>query len=216
MSNEQRFASVWNAIEDTPQQAASIRARSTLMMELESIIKQRGMTRADAAALFGVTQPRISDLMRGKINLFSLDCLIDMATVAGLEPHVAIKITKNPRTARKASALHGQHSDMANLVGVATGPDHDFYIVIECSQKLHQALDGELIESVVFQRRNFGLRYAEKQGDFALFQLASREQFIDRQCQSSLDLPLGGIFITQVGEDVGGAAGNCVHEVRLL
>ena len=97
MSKEQRFASIWDAIEDTPQQAASMRARSTLMMELENIIKQRGMTQADAATMFGVTQPRISDLMRGKINLFSLDCLIDMAAVAGLEPHVTIKKPKAPR-----------------------------------------------------------------------------------------------------------------------
>ena len=102
MSKEQRFASVWDAIEDTPQQAASMRARSTLMMELENIIKQRGMTQADAAALFGVTQPRVSDLMRGKINLFSLGCLIDMATVAGLEPHVTIKKSEPPRKRRKS------------------------------------------------------------------------------------------------------------------
>lgn len=101
MSKEQRFASVWDAIEDTPQQAASMRARSTLMMELENIVKQRGMTQADAATMFGVTQPRISDLMRGKINLFSLDCLIDMATVAGLQPHVTIKKPKAPRKRRK-------------------------------------------------------------------------------------------------------------------
>lgn len=100
MSKEQRFASVWDAIEDTPQQAASMRARSALMMELESIIKQRGMTQAEAAALFGVTQPRVSDLMRGKISLFSLDCLIDMATVAGLEPHVTIKKPKATRKRR--------------------------------------------------------------------------------------------------------------------
>lgn len=100
MSKEQRFTSVWDAIEDTPQQAASMRARSALMMELENIIKRSGMTQAEAAALFGVTQPRVSDLMRGKINLFSLDCLIDMATVAGLEPHVTIKKPKTPRKRR--------------------------------------------------------------------------------------------------------------------
>ncbi|MBK8120263.1 MAG: XRE family transcriptional regulator [Sulfuritalea sp.] len=107
MSKEQRFASVWDAIEDTPQQAASMRARSALMMELESIIRQGGMTQAEAAALFGVTQPRVSDLMRGKINLFSLDCLIDMATVAGLEPHVTIKkpkATRKRRTEEPAAA----------------------------------------------------------------------------------------------------------------
>ncbi|MFM9971451.1 MAG: helix-turn-helix domain-containing protein [Burkholderiales bacterium] len=100
MKKVQRFASVWDAIENTPQQAASMRARSALMMELEDIIKRRGMTQAAAASLFGVTQPRVSDLMRGKINLFSLDCLIDMATVAGLEPHVTIKKPKVPRKRR--------------------------------------------------------------------------------------------------------------------
>jgi predicted XRE-type DNA-binding protein len=98
MKKQTRFASVWDAIEDTPQKAASMRARSALMMELEDIIKQRGMTQEQAAALFGVTQPRISDLMRGKINLFSLDCLMDMATVAGLEPRVTIK---KPKASRK-------------------------------------------------------------------------------------------------------------------
>lgn len=98
MSMERRFASVWDAIEDTPQQAASMRARSALMMELENIIRQRSMTQAKAAALFGVTQPRVSDLVRGKINLFSLDCLMDMATAAGLEPRVTIK---KPKVSRK-------------------------------------------------------------------------------------------------------------------
>lgn len=96
MNTEARFSSVWDAIEDTPQQAASMRARSELMMALESIIKQRDMTQVQAAALFGVTQPRVSDLMRGKINLFSLDCLMDMATAAGLDPHVTIKKPKMP------------------------------------------------------------------------------------------------------------------------
>ena len=94
MKKEARFASVWDAIEDTPQQAASMRARSSLMMELENIIKRRDMSQVQAATLFGVTQPRVSDLMRGKINLFSLDCLMDMATAAGLDPRVTIKKPK--------------------------------------------------------------------------------------------------------------------------
>ena len=98
---KQKFASVWDAIEDTPQQAASMRARSALMMELEGLIKRRGMTQSEAAALFGVTQPRVSDLMRGKINLFSLDTLMDMATAAGMEPHVTVK---RPKAARKTAA----------------------------------------------------------------------------------------------------------------
>ncbi len=88
---KQKFQSVWDAIEDTPQQAASMRARSELVIELTELIKKRGMTQAEAAKLFAVTQPRVSDLMRGKIDLFSLDALIDMAAVAGLAPHIRIK-----------------------------------------------------------------------------------------------------------------------------
>jgi len=90
--SKQKFQSVWDAIEDTPQLAASMRARSELVIELTELIKRRGMTQAEAAKLFAVTQPRISDLTRGKIDLFSLDALIDMAAVAGLAPQ--IKITK--------------------------------------------------------------------------------------------------------------------------
>ena len=94
MTATQRFSSVWDAIEDTPQQAASMRARSGLMMNLTNIIGDRGMTQSDAAALFGVTQPRISDLMRGKINLFSLDTLMDMAATAGMRPTVTVSKPK--------------------------------------------------------------------------------------------------------------------------
>lgn len=94
MTDKQRFASVWDAIEDTPQNAASMRARSGLMMSLTEVIRQQAMTQAQAAVLFGVTQPRISDLMRGRVNLFSLDTLIDMAATAGLKPTVKVSRPK--------------------------------------------------------------------------------------------------------------------------
>ncbi len=100
MSKEQRFASVWDAIEDTPRQAASMRARSELMMAMQGWVKASGKTQAEAARLFGITQPRMSDLMRGKISLFSLEALMDMATVAGLDPHVTIKKPKATRKRR--------------------------------------------------------------------------------------------------------------------
>ncbi len=96
--SEQRYGSVWDALEDTPQQAASMRARSELMMALQQWMKNEGLTQATAAGLFGVTQPRVSDLVRGRINLFSTDTLIDMAATAGLSPHVSIKA---PRTKKK-------------------------------------------------------------------------------------------------------------------
>lgn len=98
MSKKQRFTNVWDAIEDTPQQAASMRARSELMMALQGWVKVSGKTQAGAAKLLSITQPRMSDLMRGKLSLFSLDGLIDMAGSAGLEPHVTIR---KPRVSSK-------------------------------------------------------------------------------------------------------------------
>ncbi len=98
MIEKQRFNSVWDALEDTPQQAACMRARSELMMNLTDIIRELGMTQGEAAALFGVTQPRISDLTRGKITLFSLDTLIDMAATAGMRP--TVKVSK-PKTLQR-------------------------------------------------------------------------------------------------------------------
>lgn len=88
--NKQRFTSVWDAIENTPEQAANMKLRSALMIALKDRISHTGMSQAQAAKLFGVTQPRVSDLMRGKINLFALDALVNMATAAGLriEMHV--------------------------------------------------------------------------------------------------------------------------------
>lgn len=83
--NKQRFGSVWDAIEDTPEEAENMKLRSALMTALKNHITRTEMSQAQAAKLLGVTQPRISDLMRGKINLFGLDALVNMATAAGLQ-----------------------------------------------------------------------------------------------------------------------------------
>jgi len=91
MSN-QRFASVWDAIEDTPQEAENMKLRSALIAALKSHLAQAKMSQAQAAQLFGVTQPRISDLMRGKINLFGLDALVNMASAAGLHVDMRIRL----------------------------------------------------------------------------------------------------------------------------
>ena len=90
MSNE-RFASVWDAIEDTPAQAENMKLRSALMMALKDHIASEGLSQSRAAKVFGVTQPRVSDLMRSKIELFGLDTLVNMLAAAGLhvEVHVA-------------------------------------------------------------------------------------------------------------------------------
>lgn len=86
----QRFKSVWDAIEDTPEEAENMKIRSRLMLQLKSYITRSGLSQAEAAKLFGVTQPRISDLIRGKINLFAIDALVNMAAAAGL--HVELHL----------------------------------------------------------------------------------------------------------------------------
>ena len=88
--NQERFANVWDAIEDTPEAAENMRLRSILMIALKNHLTHSGMSQAEAAKLFGVTQPRVSDLMRGKINLFSLDALVNMAAAAGL--HIEMRV----------------------------------------------------------------------------------------------------------------------------
>jgi predicted XRE-type DNA-binding protein len=81
---DKAYASVWDAIEDTPAQAENMKLRSALMMAISEHVKAAGLNQTQAADLFAVTQPRISDLMRGKINLFSLDMLVGMLSAAGI------------------------------------------------------------------------------------------------------------------------------------
>ncbi len=80
----QHFGSIWDAIEDTAEEAQNMKVRSQLMAQLKSYVSESGLSQSDAAKILGVTQPRISDLMRGKINLFAIDALINMAASAGL------------------------------------------------------------------------------------------------------------------------------------
>lgn len=65
--------------------------KSRLMMEIESFIKNKGMTQAYAAELMGVTRPRISDAMRGKIDKFTIDALVDMLSKAGLQIAITVE-----------------------------------------------------------------------------------------------------------------------------
>lgn len=85
-----RYESVWDALEDTPGAAENMKIRSALMQELVAHIENTGLTQSEAAHQFGVTQPRISDLMRGKVDLFSIDALVNMLTAAGL--HLDLRV----------------------------------------------------------------------------------------------------------------------------
>ena len=87
---KKRFASVWDAIGDSASEAASMKLRAEVANLIIERMQARKLTQAKAAELIGVTQPRISDLMRGRLNLFSLDALVDMADRVGLQTRVVV------------------------------------------------------------------------------------------------------------------------------
>jgi predicted XRE-type DNA-binding protein len=87
----QEFANAWEAVADTPEEAANLTLRSDLMDEIEAIIKKNGWTQKEAAKRCGVTQPRINDLLRGRISRFSLDALVNIASALGRKVRVSLE-----------------------------------------------------------------------------------------------------------------------------
>lgn len=86
-----KYASAWDAIEPDAEGAAQMKARSTLMTAVRNRIVRARWTPAEAARRLGVTQPRISTLMRGKLSLFSLDTLVAMATAVDLRVEIKVR-----------------------------------------------------------------------------------------------------------------------------
>jgi predicted XRE-type DNA-binding protein len=84
------FASVWDALEDTEAEAANMRARAELMIALRTRIEGWKLRQTEAARRMGLTQPRLNDLMRGRIDKFSLDALVNLAGRAGLAVRLKI------------------------------------------------------------------------------------------------------------------------------
>lgn len=81
---EERYADVFDALADTPEQALNLKARATLMSEIREAVRAWDLPQAQAARRLGVTQPRLNDLLQGKIDKFSLDALFLLARPAGL------------------------------------------------------------------------------------------------------------------------------------
>src|SRR5450432_3468605 len=75
----------------SPAESRNLRLRSQMMTALRKFIEKEGWTQADAARRLKVSQPRVSDLTRGKINQFSLDTLVNLLTAAGLEVDFRVK-----------------------------------------------------------------------------------------------------------------------------
>jgi predicted XRE-type DNA-binding protein len=91
MKKSESYASVWDAIADTPGQAANLRARAELMQQIAALVKRQDWTQAEAASRCGVTQPRINDLLRGRVSRFSLDALVNISTALGCRVRLEIE-----------------------------------------------------------------------------------------------------------------------------
>jgi predicted XRE-type DNA-binding protein len=85
MSDMQKFASVWDALEDDPIKAENLKLRSLLMIAISERIRSENLKQEEAAKRLNITQPRVSALLNGKIESFRLDTLVDMAHRLGLQ-----------------------------------------------------------------------------------------------------------------------------------
>lgn len=117
------FASVWDAIADSPEEAANLKIRSELMMKIQALIAKNGCTQAATAKQCGISQPRINDLMRGRISRFSLDALVNIVTALGQQVHIELEETscllRSPRNAQRLlesiAALESGKGKVRNL-----------------------------------------------------------------------------------------------------
>ncbi len=91
MKHTETYDSVWDAISDTPYESANMRAKSELMTQIVSSIKKKNLTQAESSQQCGITQPRMNDLLRGRLSKFSLDALVNIATSIGLRIHIEVQ-----------------------------------------------------------------------------------------------------------------------------
>jgi len=87
----QTFANVWDALEDSPEDAATMTMRSNVMAIVTATVRGWNTTQAQAARRLRITQPRLNDLLKGKISKFSLDTLLTLATRAGLKVKIDVR-----------------------------------------------------------------------------------------------------------------------------
>lgn len=103
-AKNETFMSVWDALLDDAQERANLRVRSELMGKLAAIVEQSGWTQTEAATRCGVTQPRINDLLRGRLSRFSLDALVNIAAALGQRVHVELDAAGRVRQGRERAA----------------------------------------------------------------------------------------------------------------
>ena len=103
MVKAEEFASVWDAIEDDPVVARALERRANLLLLVRKKLETAKYTQIEAAKVLKISRPRVSDLQRGKINLFSLDTLMEFLERLGEEVHIEVRKAK--RSAAKATSL---------------------------------------------------------------------------------------------------------------
>lgn len=86
----QTFDNVFDALVDTPAEAANMKARAELLSALNARVRSWELSQEAGAARLGITRPRLNDLMRGKLGEFSLDALVNLASAAGLSLQISI------------------------------------------------------------------------------------------------------------------------------
>jgi predicted XRE-type DNA-binding protein len=77
-------------------EAEHLRVRADLLIQIQKALEARGLKQSEAAKLLGVTQPRVSDLLRGRLDLFSVDSLIDLLAKLGIRVRVVVISPKKP------------------------------------------------------------------------------------------------------------------------
>lgn len=102
MNIERSTGNVFRDLGFGPKEAESLRLRAQLMAEVKRLVQARKLTQKAAAKLFGVTQPRVSDLVRGKIELFSIETLVNMLSRAGNRVQLRLAPVRRPPDDRVA------------------------------------------------------------------------------------------------------------------
>jgi predicted XRE-type DNA-binding protein len=88
---QKAYASVWEAIGDIPEETANLQVPAQMMHQIGELVKSKGWKQVEAAQHCGVTQPRLNDLLRGRISKFSLDALVNIATALGQRVKIEIE-----------------------------------------------------------------------------------------------------------------------------
>jgi predicted XRE-type DNA-binding protein len=89
--NLEIYENVWDALADTEQEAANLKARSALLYEIRKVVQRWDISQEEAAKRLGLTRPRTNDLLRGKLTKFSLDALVNIAAAAHLDIEIRVK-----------------------------------------------------------------------------------------------------------------------------